>query len=344
MTSTKENQTPAPKAAEATRSSILCVGEGSEEAPFDSVEPRDGDGDDDIEALAPSSSSSSNGGGSRNNILAKNKNDINADAAINCSPYGVKDEIDTDDEVSFHSDDVTVRRGRPSFNSSGTRSRSQQHQQQLQQQQQQQPSAFTPSSWRSRFGIIDDPYGEDITSDDPNDNRQSHLCCVFCCDLVRAVIIVDCIDIIVAIIIVVISLTGHEQVFLDAINFSVFSPIPDTMDDDQVVAGILEDRRVFAVVTVLTGLGVLFSALGILGACKLNRYLVLLAGIWFCVDVVRALVTLQWANAIIAALFAYPHVALFWALKKGTITRANYAETEQHCCCHCGESKQPLCD
>jgi hypothetical protein len=72
------------------------------------------------------------------------------------------------------------------------------------------------------------------------------------------------------------------------------------MDDDQVVAGILEDRRVFAVVTVLTGLGVLFSALGIVGACKLNRHLVLLAGIWFGVDVVRALVTLQWANAIVA--------------------------------------------
>jgi hypothetical protein len=213
MTLTEENETAPPQAApeksrgkeEATRSSILCVGDGSEEAPFDTVEPRDGD----IEALA--SSSSSNGGGSHSNILIENKNDTNVDAVINCSSYDANNEVDTDDEVSFHSDDVTVRRGRPSFNSSGTRSRSQQHQQQQQQlQQQQQPSALTPNTWMSRFGIID-PYGED-TSDDPNDNRKSHLCCVVCCDLVKAVIIVDCIDIIVAFIIVVISLTGHRSI------------------------------------------------------------------------------------------------------------------------------------
>jgi len=232
----------------------------------------------------------------------------------------------TDDEASFYSDDVTVQHGSCPHQSV---SRSQVQQQTIPARTRtvQERQSHLP---RIHPSVLLEP-------DDDEYERKSHLCCVFCCDLVQAVIIVDCIDLVVAIAIVIISLTGFEQVFVDAIDFSVFRDFQtDSMDDDEAVASLSENRRVFAIVTVLTGLGVVFSTIGIYGACKFQPYLVLLAGIWFGVDVVRGLATKQWLNALIAGLFVYPHVGLYLALKGGTITKDNY-KNEKHCCCqhHC---------
>ena len=174
--------------------------------------------------------------------------------------------------------------------------------------------------------------------------RKADLCCGCCCDLVRACIIVDVCDILLSIMLVVVSVLGLEldESFINTIDFSVYN---DSINNDDMMV-IDDDDEIFrqednsdrlrmsvTVIAIMTGAGILFSFIGILGAYKLNKYLVLCTAIWYCVDFIRSAVTLQWVNSVVVACFAYPHFALFMALRKNKISRENYSATERHCCC-----------
>ena len=177
--------------------------------------------------------------------------------------------------------------------------------------------------------------------------RKADLCCGCCCDLVRACIIVDVFDILLSIMLVVLSVLGLEidDRFINTIDFSVYNDsnnnddmmvIDDDDDNNEMVRQDDNSDRLLmsvTVITIMTGCGILFSFIGILGAYKLQKYLVLCTAIWYCVDFIRSAVTLQWVNSVVVACFAYPHFALFMALRKNKITRGNYSATEKHCCC-----------
>jgi len=172
------------------------------------------------------------------------------------------------------------------------------------------------------------------------DQRKAELCCLFCCDLVRACIIVDIFDIILAILMVIAAVFSSDG-FLGMMDLSfIMGSAGDNLvviDDDELLEmrQAKEDSVIY--VTVLIGMGIIFSVIGIVGALRFQKWMVLITGIWFCVDVIRSAITFQWLNAVVGACFAYPHFALFHALRKGKITKDNYEVTEKHCCCECCE-------
>ena len=81
------------------------------------------------------------------------------------------------------------------------------------------------------------------------------------------------------------------------------------------------------------------ALVGLVGSYTFQSIPVLWAAIWYIIDTIMYVVFFNWPAAIIIALYSYPHVALFVALRKGTLTSENYEQTEQHCCCGSGCSR-----
>lgn len=166
------------------------------------------------------------------------------------------------------------------------------------------------------------------------EERKAVLCCGVCCDLRRAVIIVDIVDIIINVFVILMPFFMPNQTFIDTINFSYLHQVDyNSIDDDEYLDTQERLRTSTLIVTILKAIGIFFSFVGIWGAYKFYKYVVLLTGIWYCVDVVRGAITLTWMNTVVAACFAYPHFALFLALRSGKMTKENYFVTEEHCCC-----------
>lgn len=177
---------------------------------------------------------------------------------------------------------------------------------------------------------------------DEEDRRKAELCCFFCCDLVRACIVVDICDIVIAILLIVASvLNSTSDGFYVMMNFgTIMRPSGDdfvVIDDDELLELRQNKENSAFYVTILMGVGVLFSVIGIVGSLRFQKYMVLVTGIWYCVDVLLSAIMFQWHNVVVAVFFAYPHFALYHALRKGKITRDNYEATEKHCCCECCE-------
>jgi hypothetical protein len=189
-------------------------------------------------------------------------------------------------------------------------------------------ASFLVSVDFSMLSSLQNELTDDIV--DYSQARKADLCCGCCCDLVRACIIVDVCDICLSIMIIVVSVLGLElqQSFIDTIDFSVYDNDEMVVDDDEMF---LQENNMDRLR--MTGCGILFSLIGILGAYRFHKYLVLCTAIWYCVDLIRSVVTLQWANSVVTACFSYPHFALFMALQKGKITRENYYATEKQSCC-----------
>jgi hypothetical protein len=145
--------------------------------------------------------------------------------------------------------------------------------------------------------------------------------------LVRACIIVNIIFICLAILGLLLSWWGIA--WIDRISSGQY-------DDDSVSPGLaqyMEGSDTYFLINILQlSLGMPFAIIGIIGAAKFNRYLVLATAIWLCIDVILSGVYRNWPGCLIEGLFAYPHFALFVALKNGTITRKDYLR-ERHCCC-----------
>ena len=111
------------------------------------------------------------------------------------------------------------------------------------------------------------------------------------------------------------------------------------VDDDDYVENVetlkSEVNTLFLIIILDLAIGMFFAILGIIGASKYNKVLVLGAGIWYCIDVCIGFYLRDYAGCIIRGFFAYPHIALFIALKKNHITRETYIR-ERHCCCDSG--------
>ena len=74
-----------------------------------------------------------------------------------------------------------------------------------------------------------------------------------------------------------------------------------------------------------SGVGLAFGVLSILAAITFNKS-DLIGGVYCVVEAVAAAVVIDdfGGNIIFRLLFAYPHIGLFLALKKGTISRETY--------------------
>jgi len=162
-------------------------------------------------------------------------------------------------------------------------------------------------------------------------DRQAILCCGCCCDLLRACIIVNVINYVYIVAVLFVSWNGIRTI--KGLNTDLGEV--DYVDDDA-----LNDRKselgnyegLYFIFIVVELVGLLFTTLGIVGAVKFNRCLVLTCAIWYCFETIFALCVAVWWAAPIKGLFAYPHIALFAALTTGKISRQRYT-TERYCCC-----------
>jgi hypothetical protein len=158
------------------------------------------------------------------------------------------------------------------------------------------------------------------------DKREANLCCGSCCDLLRACIIVNIVQII---------LSGLAALFV-IWGIALFDTI-DLSDDDQVAqeteAMLEQTGKILLIAQIKNVLGILFGIVGIVGAVKYNGVLVLIAGIYNIISVIACGVLLDPLGAIVSGVYAYVHIALFLALKKGQIKRETYHDRERYCCC-----------
>jgi len=164
--------------------------------------------------------------------------------------------------------------------------------------------------------------GEEI---DPN-ARQAQLCCGCCCDLVRGCIIVNILYMCYSVLIILASWWGLA--WLARID-------PSIRDDDvgfELMSDLADSNGYLIIAIIQLSTGMFFASLGIIGASKFTQVLVLACAIWYCIDLIISSYQRVWPSALMKGFFAYPHFALFLALKSGKITRGNYP-VERHCCC-----------
>jgi len=168
--------------------------------------------------------------------------------------------------------------------------------------------------------------------DDPR-FRKSSIFCFFCCDMIKACIIMNSIYIVLLTVHVVISLMGVPV----GIRMNLYTE--DDIDglwasgnDDDMWASeeTLDPWGIIAYTK--TGLGVIFAIVGIIGAARFQKYMVLSSAIWNCIYIFLTMFQFRVTPAILTLPFAYTNIHCFITLQSGNISRENYV-TEKQCCC-----------
>jgi hypothetical protein len=175
---------------------------------------------------------------------------------------------------------------------------------------------------------------ESLEEDDDN-SRKTNLCLGSCCDVRMACIIVDCIYLFSMVGSLIAYFAGYGVFMASSVNNNNEEEDNAMRDDD--LANPTDN--IFGPSDYLAwdfqlGLGVLFGLIGLLGAFRFLPWLVLVHATWLCIDTVLYGVLFNWFTAVVVGAYAYPHIALFMALRKGTLTRKNYNVTERYCCCN----------
>jgi hypothetical protein len=143
--------------------------------------------------------------------------------------------------------------------------------------------------------------------------RQGHRFMIFCCDMRRAVIILDAITISLALL--------HIILFLGfGIQFEA-----DTGGSFQVPS---------VGKAILVGVvGVFMPGCGLYGALKYKYQFVALAAFYFGFQIFLHLLTLNFFSIICGAVFLYVHAVLVKEMNTGIMTEENYPNEKYSCCC-----------
>jgi hypothetical protein len=142
-----------------------------------------------------------------------------------------------------------------------------------------------------------------------------------CCDMRRAVLIVNFVYI--------------AYVFTVLGIFCISSDhVAENWEDDTVIKewNKYSDIIIGAVI-VLNTVAVAFAAMGLFGALRYSKCLVMTAAIWYCIVGCLSLLGLDFWVFLMSALFAYPHFVFAQELKQGIMTEENYPNEVQSCCC-----------
>ena len=165
-------------------------------------------------------------------------------------------------------------------------------------------------------------HGEDSLRKDTLGQRRSHVCCMYCCDTRRAVIVVNTISISFAVlsILMVVTLTSKNFV--------------DRLDDDQTLEelGTLDENAVF-LTNILALACIACCICGIYGAAKFNRLFVFGGAVWYGLDIVRSIVFFDILGLLLACGFLYPHVIFIYEINQRIMTPGNYPMEDRCCCC-----------
>jgi hypothetical protein len=160
--------------------------------------------------------------------------------------------------------------------------------------------------------IIVIPHAGQAVADDTIQEpvRQGHSFCGCMCNMRRAVIIVN-----------IISLICFSIVFFTLIPLSN-SQFQDQSDDG---------GAPFIAVSVLI---FIIHILGIGGAVRFSRWMVLVTGVWHGLGFLSSLFRINIGHAVVLGLFAYPHFIFFREIQRGIMGMGTYyANERQSCCC-----------
>ena len=155
--------------------------------------------------------------------------------------------------------------------------------------------------------------------------KLGHKCCGGCCDVRRAVIIVNIINAVL----LTLSLSSAVLMHKASGQMNV-----EGMDDDSFLAA-LEEFNNFPIggFLAIQTVKILLSVAGILGAVQFNQVGVGLAMFGYLFDAAMALVGFNLLGLLFPLMFAYPHGFLIKEIRAGIMTKRNYASEEYSCCC-----------
>lgn len=154
--------------------------------------------------------------------------------------------------------------------------------------------------------------------------KQGHTCCGGCCDMRRAVIIVNIINVSI--------LAFGAAGILAASRMSSTAAVQYDDDEVQAAFGEMGNLSVGGIIGIMT-VKIVLSALGIYGAYSYSALLTGIAAASFCVEVVLSLIGVNIAGVVFAACFAYPHFFFINEVNKGIMSKENYQNEIQSCCC-----------
>lgn len=166
---------------------------------------------------------------------------------------------------------------------------------------------------------------DDRGDSDSESEKQPHfhLFCYSCCDLIRACIITNAINIVCMLYLLLTSVFQVPGLF----NFGLYKE--EAYDDDEYLQ--IVDRTGYIAIG-RTVLAIVFSAIGIVGSVTFHKWVILSVAIWFLIYIISSAIDRRWAGVAIAVFFAYPNWHLFFALLRGKISKENYASLK-YCCC-----------
>ena len=172
-------------------------------------------------------------------------------------------------------------------------------------------------------------------------------CCGVCCDMRRAVLIVDAIFVCLsALFLLLLSIADSQIQGMDE------DEAREITEDADEVREIMEDA--ITVAAILCGLGVIGFAIPFYGAMKFNVPMLSYGVFWLCCDFVASMITTIIfkrkendasetylasfcptivIQAICHGLIIYPHVGLILEINKGIMSQATYPREEFSCCC-----------
>jgi hypothetical protein len=152
--------------------------------------------------------------------------------------------------------------------------------------------------------------------------------CGGCCDVRRATIIVNIINLVMGLLgMILLATVSNAASTLDANDF----------DDDQMKEAIAEMNAAemggsIGWAMLLTVLRLGFNGLGIYGALYYIQWPVVASLAVFALEILFAMITFNFVGLIMFGFFAYPHVYLILEMRNGIMSEETY-EIEKHSCC-----------
>jgi hypothetical protein len=177
-----------------------------------------------------------------------------------------------------------------------------------------------------------DPFSNAHGSGSSSSDRESHVFCGFCCDLRRAVLILN-------------SITATFHFLMMIGMFAGFSflnhnsdSIVDAMDDDVAKEQFESwaEHGNFKAIEALVGIlfigSIAMHGCGIYGAYKFEMWGVVTAAISYAISCLLGLISLNFLHVIVAGVFLYPHVVMIKEMQEDIMTEDNYSSVSSCCC------------
>jgi hypothetical protein len=151
--------------------------------------------------------------------------------------------------------------------------------------------------------------------------RRGQLFLGFCCDMRRAVLIVNFVYIAYIMTTLGVFCIGSDHV-------------TENWEDDTAIKEWNKYSDIFVgAVIVFAIVAVAFAAMGLFGALRYSKCLVMTAAIWYCIIGCLSVLGFNVLGIFMSALFAYPHFVFAQELKQGIMTEENYRNEVHSCCC-----------